>query len=49
MVPVEPEALVQQDIETRRLLACIGHEVLVQVLLLVFVLAERLVLDSICL
>lgn len=49
MVPEVSEALVQQDMAMRRLLACIGHEVLAQVRLLVFVPAERLVLDSICL
>ena len=49
MVPEVSEALVRQGMAMRRRLACIGHEVLVQVLLLVFVLAERLVLDSICL
>lgn len=49
MVPEVSEALVRQDMVMRRRLACIGHEVLVQALLLVFVPAERLVPDSICL
>ena len=49
MVPEVSEALVRQDMVMRSLLVCIGHEVLVQALLLVFVPAERLVPDSICL